>query len=87
MSVPTRAEVREVLKALVDGAITSERASDWARPWIVEDVHRVDDDLVWQALDRLFGADLMTSPAGHLHGPVDFRAWLAEFDARGTELT
>ncbi|MFJ8911457.1 hypothetical protein [Amycolatopsis sp. NPDC102389] len=80
--VPTRAEVRKVLEDLATSAVTRVEASDWARPWIVEDAHRVDDALVWNALDRLFGADLMTSPVGYLHGPVDFRAWLEEFDSR-----
>ncbi|RSN13907.1 hypothetical protein DMC63_25785 [Streptomyces sp. WAC 05977] len=80
--VPTRAEVRKVLEDLATGAVTRAEASDWARPWMVEDAHRVDDALVWDALDWLFGADLMTSPAGYLHGPVDFQAWLIEFDAR-----
>ncbi|WP_410578588.1 hypothetical protein [Amycolatopsis sp. lyj-108] len=80
--VPTRVEVRKVLEDLATGAVTRAEASDWARPWIVEVAHRIDDGLVWDALDWLFGADLMISPADYLHGPVDFRSWLVEFDAR-----
>ncbi|MEV7552496.1 hypothetical protein AB0N89_23035 [Amycolatopsis sp. NPDC089917] len=76
-----------MLDALASGALTRAEASDRARPWFVEDVHRVDDDLVWQTLDWVFGADLMTSPVEYLYGPVDFRAWLAEFDARDTAFT
>ncbi|RSM78372.1 hypothetical protein DL991_17475 [Amycolatopsis sp. WAC 01375] len=71
-----------MLQALVDGAITRAQANDWARPWLVDDGFPVEDDLVRRTLDRLFGADLMTSPSSHLHGPADFRAWLDEFDAR-----
>ncbi|WP_394362925.1 hypothetical protein [Amycolatopsis sp. SB7-3] len=82
MTVPTRAEVREVLQALVDGAITPAQADDWARPWLVDDRFPVEDELVRQALDRLFGADLMTSPSSHLYGPADFQVWLEEFDSQ-----
>ncbi|MER6668801.1 hypothetical protein ABT256_29895 [Amycolatopsis japonica] len=69
-----------MLQALVDGAITPAQADDWARPWMVEGGIRIEDELVLQALGRLFGADLMTSPSSYLHGPADFRAWLEEFD-------
>ncbi|UMP04235.1 hypothetical protein [Amycolatopsis sp. EV170708-02-1] len=82
MTVPSRAEVREVLRALAEGAITPAQADDWARPWMVEDGIRIEDELVLQALSRLFGADLMASPSSYLHGPADFRAWLEEFDAQ-----
>ncbi|MFE6610793.1 hypothetical protein [Amycolatopsis sp. NPDC057786] len=80
--VPTRAEVRKALEDLATGAVTRAEASDWARPWIVEDADRIDDGLVWDALDWLSGADLMVSPTDCLHGPIDFQAWLVEFDAR-----
>jgi hypothetical protein len=75
---PSRAEVRDMLRALVNGESTPARASDWATPWVTEEAGDVRDEIVWAALDRLSGSDIETAPGVRLYGPEDFRAWLAD---------
>jgi hypothetical protein len=81
-SFPSRAQVRAKLTALAEGHITAQDANDWACPWVVDDSaypYPIDEP-VWAALTRLCGADLKISPDTYLHGDVDYRAWLEEFD-------
>ena len=42
----------------------------------------VQDELVWDALQNLWGADMLAASGEYLYGPLDFRAWLADFEAR-----
>ncbi|MEV6620963.1 hypothetical protein AB0M83_04920 [Amycolatopsis sp. NPDC051106] len=79
---PTRDEVRKVLEDLAAGTLTPAEADDWARPWITEEAGDVQDELVWDTIGWLFGADSMVGPDEYLYGPLDFQAWLDAFDAR-----
>lgn len=79
---PTRAEVRARLEGLVAGTLSPADASDWARPWITEEAGDVQDEVVWDALGALWGADSAIGPGEYLYGPLDFQDWLADFDAR-----
>ncbi len=80
---PTREQVRQVLHDLAAGTLTPAEASDWATPWITEEAGEVQDELVWDALQNLWGADMAVAPGAYLYGPLDFRAWLADFEASG----
>ena len=79
-SGPTRDEIREVLRDLAAGRRTPAEVADWATPWVTEAAGEVDDEVVWEALDWLAGADLETAPGKYLHGPEDFQSWLDEFE-------
>ncbi|MEV6829083.1 hypothetical protein [Amycolatopsis sp. NPDC051102] len=79
---PTRDEVRKQLQGLIAGTLTPGEASDWANPWITEEAGEVQDELVWEALQNLWGADMLVAPGEYLYGPLDFRAWLTAFEAQ-----
>lgn len=84
MTFPTRSEIEHVLVALVDGTMSPEAADRWAAPFVVDEstppAHM--DDIVWNALGHLYGADIMEAPGVPLHGPADFTEWLADFRQR-----
>ena len=75
---PTRAEVREKILALFDGDEARGLVSDWAARWIREPDPNVEDAEVWEAITRLAGADLRTSPTTFLHSEEDFLEWLKD---------
>jgi hypothetical protein len=78
VSEPTRAQVRNLLKDLVDGSVSRDQAHEWALPlWTVGQVH---DEMVWGGICMLCDADSHT-PDGYLYGSADFQDWLEEFDA------
>lgn len=78
--LPSRVQVRAWLAQLANGSVSREAASDLARPWAVEREAEVEDEIVFNALARLLGADLPTLDRLYLFGPEDFRHWLAEYD-------
>ncbi|GAA4536778.1 hypothetical protein [Amycolatopsis samaneae] len=85
MSEPIRDEVRKLLTGLAEGTVTPGEAAGWARPWLTEEAGDVQDEVVWDTIDALSAADSARPDQGPLYGPEDFRAWLAEFDARVAE--
>ncbi|MFD9895142.1 hypothetical protein ACFWY9_37860 [Amycolatopsis sp. NPDC059027] len=82
MSESIRDEIRKLLTGLTEGTIARDEAAQWARPWLAEEAGDVQDEAVWDTIDALSAADSATPDQGFLYGPEDFRAWLAEFDAR-----
>ena len=78
---PSREQVRRVLSGLAAGRLTAVQASDWAGQWVGSDLE-VEDDLVWDAIQILHGADMPVPSGEYLYGPLDFRSWLDDFDAQ-----
>ena len=74
--LPTRGEVERQLDALIQGRLTPEAASEWAKPFIVDDsTHPAEMDVAtWEAIKAIGGADLPTTDREYLHG-VDFMRW------------
>jgi hypothetical protein len=68
--------VEAKLADLAAGTITREQASAWAEQF---DSDLVEDEAVFDALDLLEGADMVSTDRPYLYGPEDFRAWLEEF--------
>jgi hypothetical protein len=77
-AAPDRGRGGERLQGLVSGELSREDASDWATQWVAADDPAVDDDMVWEALTKLCGADLPSTDREYLYGRVDFEVWLAE---------
>jgi hypothetical protein len=72
-TAPTRAEVCERILALIGSDEQRQVVSGWAARWIrLPDPH-VEDPVVWQAIQRLAGADLRGSRTTYLHKPT---SWL-----------
>ncbi|GAA1228219.1 hypothetical protein GCM10009676_08170 [Prauserella halophila] len=86
VSVPSRDEVRQAIVDLLEGRRSREEVDRWAAPWAtLDDLPEIDDELVWDTLDWLFGCATIDpsnlANNGYLFGEADFRAWLEEFDA------
>lgn len=75
-----RQQIRDRLAALASGELDPADASDWASRVMQDDDDDLRDPVIWQAIDRMSGADLMSAPGSYLHGVTDFREWLQEFD-------
>ncbi len=78
---PTRREVEEKLVGLVEGRHSREDVSSWAERWIILPDPGVSDPVAWKALNKLAGADMITTDRPYLYEEVDFRAWLEELRA------
>jgi hypothetical protein len=80
--LPSRDVTLKVLKDLADGKISREDAADWASEWVRqvdESDFDIDDEIVWDAIETLSGADMKTIDRPYLFDSVDFRAWYEEF--------
>lgn len=73
---PDREQVEAKLADLASGKITREEAAAWADRY---DLDAINDESVFDALELLAGADMISTDRPYLYGPEDFRAWLAEF--------
>ncbi|WP_439663161.1 hypothetical protein ACSHWB_18000 [Lentzea sp. HUAS TT2] len=59
----TRETVEQVWRAVLDGTLGRADAHRWAARWVEADDPRVDDPMVWSALVRLHGVDLVRPDA------------------------
>ncbi len=64
---------------LLAGTLSRERVAAWALQWVAADDPAIENDVVWDALGWLAGADLDGGDSPYLYGPEDFRTWLADF--------
>ncbi|NEW74222.1 DNA-binding protein [Streptomyces rhizosphaericus] len=74
-----RNEIIERLTALTEGTSPPEDVSEWATSTMQGDLPELLDADIWQALDRLSGADLKSDPTTYLHSTEDYVEWLREF--------
>jgi hypothetical protein len=77
MEPPTRPEVAAVLRELIQGERTRQSASAWASTWLLGDA-RVGDPAVWEALELLGAADLVSTDRPFLYDEEDFQASLGK---------
>ena len=75
---PSRSEVTLWLHRLIAGDITRKEVDEWACQWVYADDPGVDDEVVWNVLTALCGADMPSTDREFLFGEEDFRAWLDE---------
>ncbi|MGV3604803.1 MAG: hypothetical protein ACO1RA_00235 [Planctomycetaceae bacterium] len=81
MDSPTRADVADKLKQLLAGTLTRQAASDWASICLLNSVPVSDND-VWNALELLGGADLISTDRPFLYMDVDFLEALKTIEGR-----
>jgi hypothetical protein len=75
MEPPTRREVAAVLRRLIAGEQSRQSAAAWASNWVLADA-RVSDSAVWEALQLIGAADLITTDRPFLYNEADFQACL-----------
>ncbi|RNG24141.1 DNA-binding protein [Streptomyces botrytidirepellens] len=74
-----RQEITKKLAELTQDAGKSEDISNWAISVMQGGDTSLLDPKVWEALDRMSGADLMSGPNTYLHSREDFSEWLRDF--------
>ncbi len=82
LSAPSQKCVQAKLLALILGDCSREEVASWAESWMIQDDPDVDDPIVWRALDRLSGADMIDFDRPYLYDEADFRDWLKELRGR-----
>ena len=75
--VPSRADVIARLRALIAETMSREEVASWASAWVRADAH-FDDQGVWNALNSLAMADLISISRPYLYEREDFEAWLSD---------
>ena len=84
---PSLTQIADRLRNLLSGALGRREASAWASRWLTADDPGIHDDVAWQALERIGGADLPGAETAYLFNEADFHVWLDEvedeIDARG----
>jgi len=74
--MPTRHDVADQLRALIDGKKTREEVSAWATQYVVDDEVRITDKVTWRAIKTLVGADARADLDNYVYADIDFRKWL-----------
>jgi len=82
MNPPTRSEVADKIRQLVSGELTRNAASAWACTWLLNGF-TVDDRVVWEALELLGAADLISTDRPYLYVDEDFIAALKSLTTEG----
>jgi hypothetical protein len=78
-TIPTRQQIADQIRALLQGSETRQAVSAWAIQFVTDEHHRVTDMAAWEMLKTLGGADMIVDLEGnHLYGPADFEKWLEE---------
>jgi hypothetical protein len=83
-SPPSRSEVEQQIKGLIDGDVGRDAASAWAMQWVAAHDPGIDDPAVWRALNALAGADAPSTDREWLFVEADFYEWLADIQDADT---
>jgi len=83
---PSRVEVEERLRGVVEGRLSRDEADRWAMQWVAADDPGVEDRLVWDALMKLAGIDLPDLDGGLLHDDEQVAEWLEQFRQARSQL-
>jgi hypothetical protein len=78
MKAPSRSEVIEKLRQLVQESIPREEIATWAQKWVIADNPPNMEKDVWEALQFLTSADLISTDRPFLYSAQDFERELAK---------
>jgi hypothetical protein len=78
MDAPSRSEVIEKLRHLVQQSAPREEVATWAQKWVIADNPSDMEKGVWEALQFLTGADLISTDRPYLYSVADFERELAK---------
>lgn len=75
---PTRQFVADRLRELISGVASREDVAAWAGRWVGMGDPPIEDPRVWRAIERLSGADMISTDRPYLYGREDFERWLSD---------
>jgi len=73
------------LSDLINGVLTREAVSEWARPWGKAFESEAEDPAIQEALEKLYSADSPSTDRMYLFGPEDFEEWLRKLRAHASK--
>jgi hypothetical protein len=77
---PSRRAVIAKLRALVADTTSREEVASWASSWVRRPDAEVEGASVWNALNSMAMADLISTDRPYLYGKEDFVTWLRELE-------
>ena len=79
-ALPQRSVVRSYLADLASGKSSRQEVADWAVQFILGDYDHlpVTDEVAWEMLSTLAGADIKDSPTSYLYDQEDFADWMEQ---------
>jgi hypothetical protein len=78
MKPPTKSDVANKLMLLVRGEISRDDAAHWAQQWVIEDTPEEMPNEIWEALQFLCAADMISLDRPYLYEREDFEHELAK---------
>lgn len=79
MKQPTKEEIINKLKMILQGKLTLEEVADWASKYVMQDEPNISDETVWELLQIVSGIDLKDSPDEYLHVEQDIIDWINKY--------
>lgn len=79
MRQPTKEEVVDKLKMILQGKLTREETADWVSEYVMQDEPNISDETVWELLQIVSGVDLKDSPDEYLHVEQDIIDWINKY--------
>lgn len=78
MDAPSRSEVVAKFRQLIEESASREEVATWAQKWVIADNPPGMEKDVWEALQFLTGADLISTDRPYLYSAEDFQRELAK---------
>lgn len=82
MGQPTKEEIINKLKLILQGKLSREEVADWASEYVMQDEPNISDETVWELLQVVSGVDLQDSPDEYLHVEQDIKDWIDKYSTR-----
>ncbi|MEK4383292.1 hypothetical protein NSS70_15745 [Aeribacillus sp. FSL K6-2848] len=79
MRQPTKEEVVDKLKMILQGKLTREETADWVSEYVMQDEPNISDETVWELLQIVSGVDLKDDPDEYLHVDQDIMDWITKY--------
>jgi len=78
MNAPSRSEVTEKFQQLLQEVASREGVATWAQKWVIADNPTDMEKDIWEALQFLASADLISTDRPYLYSAQDFERELAK---------
>lgn len=82
MEQPTKEQIINKLKLILQGKLSREEVADWASEYVMQDEPNISDETVWELLLVVSGVDLQDSPDEYLHVEQDIKDWIDKYSTR-----
>lgn len=83
MATTLKEDMIKVIESLINESISRQEASEWASKIIDDDDHAIPiEKKVWEILEGVGAADLISTDRPYLYNKIDFKEWLASLKVK-----